>query len=221
MLNGLILHISGGTMENTSLWDMIRSQALMAHSVTNFGPIWTTFKLREGQSALASAIFQDAVDNGLQYSFQTAIRSIIDRSNSFSSVLSDSGREFRARRVVSTIPLNVLHSIHFEPPLSPTRQQAINIGHVNFMTKIHADVKETGLVSWNGMKLSNLLMFGYGDGVTPNGDAHIVGFGKDERDTFIPERDPEKAIEAFKHLHSMEIKKMVARYPSLPKYTPG
>ncbi|PLB49690.1 FAD/NAD(P)-binding domain-containing protein [Aspergillus steynii IBT 23096] len=209
ILTALILHISGGTMENSSLWDMIRSHSLMVHSSENFGPIWTTFKLREGQSALAGAMFQDAVKNGLQYSFETPIKSIIDQSSSLVSAVSHSGREFRARRVVSTIPLNVLHSIHFDPPLSSVRQQAIQIGHVNYMTKIHADVKETGLTSWNGMRFPGLLMFGYGDGVTPNGDAHIVGFGKDERDTFVPERDPQKAIESFKKLHPMEVKKMI------------
>ncbi|KAH8431063.1 flavin monoamine oxidase family protein [Aspergillus melleus] len=209
ILNGLILHITGGTMENSSLWDMIRSHALMAHSSVNFGPIWTTFKLRRGQSALAKAMFQESVDNGLQYFFQTPVKSIIDHAGSHVRVVSHSGRDFRARRIVSTIPLNVLHSIEFDPPLSPTRQEAIYVGHVNFMTKIHADVKEKGLTSWNGMKLSNLLMFGYGDGVTPNGDAHIVGFGKDERATFVPERDPEKAVDAFQQLHPMEVRRMI------------
>lgn len=209
ILTALLLHISGGTMENSSLFDMIRSHSLMVHSSVNFGPIWTTFKLREGQSALAGAMFQEAVDNGLQYSFETPIKSVIDRPGSHPLVLSHSGRGFRARRVVSTIPLNVLHSIHFDPPLSSLRQDAIQLGHVNYMTKIHADVKETGLTSWNGMRFPGLLIFGYGDGITPNGDAHIVGFGKDERDTFVPERDPQKTIDAFKKLHPMEIKKMV------------
>ena len=208
ILTALLLHISGGTMENSSLWDMIRSHALMSYNPDNFAPIWTTFKLRQGQSALAGAMFQDAVDNGLQYAFKTPIKSIIDEVNSV-KVITAGGKQYRARRVVSTIPLNVLHTISFSPPLSPTRQQAISIGHVNHMTKIHADVKGSGLASWNGMRYPNLLMFGYGDGVTPNGNAHIVGFGKDERDVFVPERDPEKVIDAFQTLHPMEVEKMV------------
>lgn len=73
----------------------------------------------------------------------------------------------RACSVISTMPLKFLHTITFDPPLSPTRQEAIRVGHVNYMTKIHADVEGSELTSWNGMRYPNLLMFGYGDGVTP------------------------------------------------------
>ncbi|KAI9927548.1 hypothetical protein ASPWEDRAFT_186881 [Aspergillus wentii DTO 134E9] len=212
LLTALLLHISGGSMENSSLWDMIRSHALMSYSSDNFGPVWTTFKLREGQSALARRMFNDAVSNGLQYAFKKPIRSIHDLSTGkvdLVEVISQDGRIHHARRVISTIPLNVLHSVEFQPPLSLKRQEAIKMGHVNFMTKIHAEVKGPGLTSWNGMRYPNLLMFGYGDGVTPNGNAHIVGFGKDERDTFVPERDPEKIIDSFQKLHPMEVQKMI------------
>lgn len=81
------------------------------------------------------------------------------------------------------------------------------------MNKIHADVEGSGLTSWNGMRYPNLLMFGYGDGVTPSGRAHIVGFGKDERATFVPGRNPEKAVDAFQKLHPMEVNKMVTFFP--------
>ncbi|KAL1859238.1 hypothetical protein Plec18170_002354 [Paecilomyces lecythidis] len=212
ILEAMLLHISGGTMENSGLWDMIRSQALMMYDPSNFGPIWTTFKLREGQSELARRMFQNSVDHGLQYAFQTPIKAVKDRSSpnrNLVEVITESGTTHRARRVISTIPLNVLHTIDFEPPLSAKRQEAIRIGHINFMTKIHADVKGSELASWNGMRYPNLLMFGYGDGVTPKGNAHIVAFGKDERDTFVPERDPEKVINALEKLHPMEVNKMV------------
>ncbi|KAJ6094547.1 amine oxidase [Penicillium canescens] len=212
VLVALLLHISGGSMENTSLWDMIRSHALMSYSSDNFSSIWTTFKLREGQSELASRMFRDAVDHGLQYAFQTPIHGISDRSNEMTQLVevhTVSGVVQRARRVVSTVPLNVLRTIDFKPPLSSKRQEALEIGHVNFMTKIHAEVEGPGLASWNGMKYPNLLMFGYGDGVTENGNAHIVGFGKDERTTYVPERDPQRTIDAFQKLHPMTVKKML------------
>ncbi|KAJ5380095.1 amine oxidase [Penicillium cataractarum] len=212
VLVALLLHISGGTMENSSLWDMIRSHALMSYSSDNFGPIWTTFKLREGQSELATRMFQDAVKHGLQYDFKTPITSIKDHSNGQTQLVevrTNSGAIHRARRVVSTVPLNALRTIHFEPPLSPKRQEALEIGHVNFMTKIHAEVEGPGLASWNGVKYPNLLMFGYGDGVTENGNARIVGFGKDERATYVPEHHPERTIDAFEKLHPMTVKKMV------------
>ncbi|PYH85842.1 hypothetical protein BO82DRAFT_371275 [Aspergillus uvarum CBS 121591] len=208
MLVALLLHISGGSLDNSSLWDMIRSHVLTSYSSENFAPIWTTFKLREGHSELVRRMFDDAVDHGLQYCFRTAVRTIADRGNS-GQVTTASGTIYQARRLISTIPLNVLRHIEFSPPLSPIRQEAINLGHVNFMTRVHAEVAGPGLASWNGMRFPILLMFGYGDGLTERGNTHIVGFGKDERGEYIPERDPEKTIVAFQKLHPMEVKKMV------------
>ncbi|KAE8331188.1 hypothetical protein BDV39DRAFT_190030 [Aspergillus sergii] len=181
ILTALLLHIS----------DMIRSHALMSYNPDSFAPIWATFKLRQGQSALASAVFQDTVDHGLQYAFKTPINSTIGEANVVKAITTG-GKQYQARLVVSTIPLNVLHTISFALPL---------------LLHIHVDVSGSGLTSWNSMRYPNLLMFGYGDGVTPNGNAHIVGFGKDEGDVFVPERDPEKAIDAFQKLHPMEVEK--------------
>lgn len=213
LLVALLLHISGGSMENSSLWDMVRSHALMSYSSANFGPIWTTYKLRDGQSELSRRIFNDALMHGLQYSFQTPVHSV-HNSTGRVEVKSTMGRTYRARRVVCTIPLNVLRTVQFTPALSTKRQEALALGHVNFMTKIHAEVNGSGLASWNGMRYPNLLMFGYGDGVTENDNAHIVGFGKDERGTYVPEREPQKTLDAFQKLHPMDVKKMVSCNPS-------
>lgn len=213
LLVALLLHISGGNMHNSSLWDMIRSHALISHNSDNFEEVWTTYKLKEGQSALARRMFDEAAQCGLEYAFSTPIRSVTENPNGtpdLVEVATNNGRKYHAHRVISTIPLNVLRDITFSPPLSAKRQEAINTGHVNFMTKIHAEVEGSGLASWNGMRFPGELMFGYGDGVHPNGNAHIVGFGKDERDTFVPERHPEKVVAAFKALHPMEVKKTVS-----------
>jgi hypothetical protein len=112
--------------------------------------------------------------------------------------------------VISTIPLNILKTVQFSPPLSPKRQEAIDLGHINFMTKIHAVVKGSGLASWNGMCSPGYIAQGYGDGVTSQGKAHIVGFGGDERENFTPEHEPEKVIAAFQALHPMNVEKTVS-----------
>jgi hypothetical protein len=209
LLLSLILHISGGNLDNSSLWDMIRSHALAAHSSDNFEDVWLLYKLREGQSVLAKRMFDEAVNDGLDYAFSTEVASISDWGQQV-EVAKPSGERFRASQVISTIPLNVLRHIRFEPPLSPLRQEAVNIGHVNFMNKIHAEVKGSGLASWNGMSFPNILMYGYGDGVLNNGNAHIVAFGTDERATgYVAEKCPEQTIEAFQKLHPMKVEKMV------------
>ncbi|KAF9885315.1 hypothetical protein FE257_013032 [Aspergillus nanangensis] len=212
LLSALLLNIGGGTLENFGFWDIIRSQALLIHSSLNFTDIWSTYKLREGQSSLARRMFNESADFGLEYAFNTEVTSIIDKTHTSLGcvkVTTTRNESLMARRVICTIPLNVLKTIHFSPPLSSKRQEAINIGHVNFMSKIHGVAEGSGLASWNGSAVPGNLVVGYSDGVTPGGDAHIVGFGGDERNTFTPEREPEKVVAAFNGLHPMKIKKTV------------
>lgn len=215
ILISLLLHISGGTMENSSAWDMVRSHALLMHSSDNFTDVWLRYKLRDGQTELAKRIFNEALETGLDYAFSTPIESISEGVEGTSNAVNGiqvktaAGETFRARKVVCTIPLNVLKDIQFNPPLSPLREEAIRAGHVNQMTKIHADVKNKELERWNGMRYPGLLMYGYADGVLPNGNVHVVAFGTDERHQFVPERHPELALDAFQKLHPMDIDNMV------------
>lgn len=211
LLVSLLLHISGGNMKNSSLWDMVRSHALLMHSSDNFSDVWLRYKLRDGQTALVKRIFEEAKEGGMEHSFSTPVQSIVQGKSGGAPVTISTvnGETFRARRVVSTIPLNVLKDIRFSPPLSRVRQEAISIGHVNHMTKIHADVSNPELERWNGMRFPGELMYGYGDGLMPNGNVHLVAFGADQRQTFVPEKNPEMAAEALRKLHPMDIKRLV------------
>lgn len=219
LLVSLLLHISGGRMKESSLWDMIRSHALLMHSSDNFADVWLRYKLRDGQTALAKRMFEEATGDGLEYAFSTQIKSIVQDSSGDSpvTVTSGSGDVFRAKKIINTIPLNVLKDIEFSPPLTQRRQDAINIGHVNQMTKVHADVSNKELERWNGMKFPGIFMYGYGDGVLPNGDVHVVAFGADERDTFIPENNAAQTIEALNKIHPMDVKRLVRRPSSTVK----
>ncbi len=210
LLLSLLLHISGGEqdLKNSSLWDMVRSHALGSYDFENFGPVWLLYKLRRGQSGLARKFFDEAVENGLEYRFKTHVDKI-SQANGLTNVHTSHGRYYAARKLICTVPLNALNSVRFDPPLSPLRQEAIEIGHVNRMAKVHAVVSGSGLASWNGVCYPNPLLYCYGDGVLPNGDTHLVAFGCDERKTFVPEANPEKVVEAFKRFHEMSVKKLV------------
>lgn len=214
LLQSLLLHISGGNLDNSSLWDMVRSHALMGHSSDNFEDVWLLYKLRQGQSELTRRMFDESVEYGLDYSFSTPIRSVSDTGR-FVAVNDTRGRTYRARRVICTVPLNVLHSIRFEPPLSATRQEAIKIGHVNHMTKVHAEV-DGKLAGLRACTYPGELLYAYGDGMLPNGNTHIVAFGADERPHFVPEEHPDKVVTALKRFHPMEVRRMVSRISSLP-----
>jgi monoamine oxidase len=214
LLVSLLLHISGGNMKNSGLWDMIRSHALLMHSSDNFADVWLRYKLRDGQTELAKRMFADALDRGIEYSFATPVRSIIQGASADQpvTVRTAGGDTFRAKKVITSIPLNVLKDIEFVPALSKLRQEAIQTGHVNMMNKIHADVSDPELERWNGMRFPGQLMYGYGDGKMPNGNVHVVAFGADEGDNFVPERHPEKAVEALNKLHPMNVERLVSSH---------
>ena len=204
--------ISGGKLSESSLWDMIRIQALGGHDISNFEDIWLTYKLRDGQSHLARRMFDEAVGSGLDYSFQTPVRKI---KTSFHprdpvEVEVQNGDIFLAHRVICTIPLNVLKDIQFNPPLTAKRQEAIDQGHICFMTKIHAEAKGTGLASWQGTAYPNNLTFGFGDGITPRGNTHITSFGGGDFSHYDPEHDMDKIHEALQKLHPMDIQRLVS-----------
>ncbi|KAI1362304.1 amine oxidase [Xylaria arbuscula] len=200
MLLSLLLHISGGegNLKNSSLWDMIRGHALGNHNFSDFE-----------DSGFARKIFDEAVSCGLEYIFNTHVLSVEQTHGNLTQLITRDGRRFTGRKTICTAPLSTLKSLTFSPPLSPLRQEAISEGHINFMTKTHAIVKGSGLASWNGVCYPNNILYAYGDGVLPNGDAHLVAFGADERPHFVPERDPEKIVAAFLNFHPMDVKKLV------------
>ncbi|GKZ27990.1 hypothetical protein AbraCBS73388_008220, partial [Aspergillus brasiliensis] len=75
LLLALLLSITGGNpdLKNSGFWDMIRSHAINGHSFEHMDEIWVTYKLREGQSALARKMFDEAATFGLEYAFQTHV----------------------------------------------------------------------------------------------------------------------------------------------------
>ncbi|KAJ5732636.1 hypothetical protein N7493_004117 [Penicillium malachiteum] len=211
MLLSQLLMISGGDLAESSLWDMIRVQALGGHNIDNFEDIWLLYKLKDGQSHLAKRLFDDAVESGLDYLFRKPVGRVTDTSHRHGTVEVEvaDGRVFYARRVICTVPLNVLKDIQFSPPLTTKRQEAINQGHICFMTKIHAEAKGSGLVSWQGTAYPNDLLLGFGDGLTTQGNSHITAFGGKEHSLFTPNPDLDNIHKALQSLHPMDIQRLV------------
>ncbi|KAI8716634.1 Amine oxidase [Fusarium sp. LHS14.1] len=208
LLESLVPHIGGGSVENFGFLEMLRAQALQGYDIATFEEVWTLYKIREGQSTLARRIFDDAVRLGLQYSFKTPIKSIVEREG-IVSLHTPNGKIFRAKRVVNTIPIAVLPDIHFDPPLSPLRQEAITIGQVDYLTKIHAEV-EGDLRGLRGCTWPGDMLYVYGDGFCAGGKTtRITSFAGDNRGKLDPLKEPERLETALKRFHPMDIKKVV------------
>lgn len=208
LIESLVPHCGGGSVESISFLEMIRSQALQGYSPETFEDIWTLYKVRGGQSTLARRIFDDAVKHGLQYAFETPIKSIREK-DSMVSLTTVSGKIYRAQRVINTIPIAVLPTISFDPPLSPLRREALEINQVCYLTKIHAEA-EGDLRGLRGCTWPGDFLYIYGDGFCAGGrSTRITSFAGDNRGVLDPLKEPERLETALQRFHPMNIKKVV------------
>lgn len=154
-----------------------------------------SWKFRKGQCSFAIRFFEEALaTKRLAYAFNTPVQHIKDTGNTVEITTRD-GNHFKALRLISAMPLNVLSEVSFNPPLGAGKKAAIASGHVNQCVKVHAEVSNQDLRSWTGVTYPyNELMYAIGDGTTPAGNTHIVCFGGD-----IKHFDPEVDIEKTKH----------------------
>ncbi|KAH4068430.1 amine oxidase [Parastagonospora nodorum] len=190
ILETSILLCSGGTLETTSFHEFMHWWAMCGYTYQGFLDLLITWKFRGGQSTFARKFFDEAfATKRLSYAFNTPIKHIKDTGSSV-AITTRTGQTFRALRVISTLPLNVLGAVSFDPPLPAGKQAAIAIGHVNQTIKVHAELSNKALRSWTGVTYPhNELYYAIGDGTTPAGNTHIVCFGGNNK-----HMDPEADI---------------------------
>lgn len=178
-VESFVLLCSGGTLETMSFLEFLHWWAMCGYTYQGCLDMLITWKFREGQSSFAIRFFQEAVaTTKLSYSFSTPVKKVTNKADGRVEVETSVGKTFTASRVICTVPLNVLNTVAFEPPLIPGKQQAASIGHVNQCVKVHAEVSDKAMRSWSGITYpDNKLMYAIGDGTTPSGNTHIVAFG--------------------------------------------
>jgi hypothetical protein len=213
-IEAFVLLCSGGTTENSSFLDFLRWWAAAGHSYTHLMDTIITFKFRCGQSGFALRFFQEALaSKKLTYAFNSPVAEVNDHGDTV-TVTSRDGSKFTAKRVICTVPLNVLNTVKFNPPLNAAKREAANLGHVNQCVKVHAEIKDRAMRSWGGVTYPhNKLIYGIGDGETPAGNTHCVFFGS-AANHIQPEENMEETIKALKTFAPMDIERVVS-YPQL------
>lgn len=208
---GFLTITSGGALEESSFFEMLRWWALSCYDMTQFMQMGLTYKLRRGQSSLARSIFDEALaSKKLTYAFKSPIKRVVDH-RSFVQIDSRTGGSWRASRVVCTVPLNVLHSINFSPPLLPGKAEASKLGHANHVSKVHVECANPELRTLSATAYPhNKLTYIFGDGTTPAGNTHLVSFGNSLPGTHLqPEEDPQETVSAFQTFAPMDVKRVV------------
>lgn len=215
VLESFILLCSCGTLDTTSMFEFLHWWALCGYSYRGCLDYLITHKFRGGQSSFAIRFFKETLSTGkLSYVFNSPVRSINDQGDRVTLTTRD-GRQYTGARLISTIPLNVLNTVTFDPPLNPQRTAAMNVGHVNQCVKVHAEVSSTDMRSWTGISYPfNKLAYALGDGTTPAGNTHIVCFGG-SHNHLQPDENINKTKNAVESLSpgNMDIKRLVCTLP--------
>lgn len=207
---GFVLLCSGGTAENSAFLDFLRWWAAANYDYRTLLDTVIIFKLKCGQSGFANRFFRESSKTGkLSYSFDTPVASI-DSTASVVRVRTKSGRLYRAKRVVCTVPLNVLDQVTFDPALDRAKREAAALKHVNQCVKVHAEIKDPEMRSWSGVAFpNNKLVIGVADGTTPAGKTHCVFFGCDNNH-FHAEEDIEETLKAVQGFTPMDVDRLVS-----------
>ncbi|KAJ5683491.1 hypothetical protein N7462_006656 [Penicillium macrosclerotiorum] len=222
-LESFILLCSCGTLETTSFFEMLHWWALSGYTYQGCMDHLISYKFKEGQSSFAIRFFRESLaTKNLCYAFNSPVNAITDQGDKVKITARD-GRQYTAARLVSTIPLNVLNTIAFDPPLSVQRQAASRIGHVNQCVKVHAEIASKEMRSWTGISYPfNKLAYAIGDGTTPAGNTHIVCFGG-FHNHIHPEdnvNETKKAVESMAP-GNMDIKRLVFHNWSKDEFAKG
>ncbi|KAJ5864133.1 uncharacterized protein N7529_006049 [Penicillium soppii] len=222
-LESFILLCSCGTLETTSLFEFLHWWALCGYTYQGCMDALISYKFKGGQSSFAIKFFKEALATGnLSYVFNSPVQSINDQGDKVTLKTRDS-RQYTGARLISTIPLNVLNTISFDPPLDAQRASAANIGHVNQCVKVHAEISNKDMRSWTGIAYPfNKLTYAIGDGTTLAGNTHVVCFGG-FHNHIQPEEDineTKKAVESMAP-GKMDIKRLVFHNWSKDEFAKG
>lgn len=205
---------TGGPVEDSSFFELLRWWALNNYELQQWNDLCLTFRLRQGQSRLARNILDDALSTGrLSYRFSAPLKAVVDEGH-FICIETRDGLRREARRVISTIPLNVLNTVEWQPPLIPGKREAADLGHVNHLTKVHVEVNNPDLRPFSAYRWKGPLSYIFGDSFTVAGNTHLVAFGRSLPESLLKlnengGRDVLAAVEAFSPSQFRDIRHLV------------
>lgn len=129
--------LSMNQTENASYVEMMRCWSLTGWNYALFNDTAARYKLSEGTGALVDAIVQDG---GFDVVLNSAVASV-QQSEAGVVVTTADGDVVKAKRALVTVPLNVLNSVSFDPPLSAEKHDASILKHVGGGTKVFFELE--------------------------------------------------------------------------------
>ncbi|CEJ60173.1 hypothetical protein PMG11_08758 [Penicillium brasilianum] len=183
--------------------EALRWFALGGHNMATVFELAGIYKLGNGgMTTFARAILRDFKGDLV---FNTVVEKV-DQGRNGVSLQTKDGRRIEAKAVISTIPLNCLGDITFNPPLSALKTDAIASGHINKGAKIHFNLAATepGWFATCTASSGSPYVFAFSDhnGHKPSGPqgTWCIGFGYNGH--LGDKKDSKEIIEKFReNLH--------------------
>jgi hypothetical protein len=193
LINAVLSINIQGEMAEGGLIDHLCGWALGNYDASGRSDIGNRYKLAEGMSALGQAMLNDC--HNVKLMLSTPVISVNSENNSSVTITTSTGHAYTAKTAVITVPLNVLKTIQFCPPLSSEKQFAITQGQCNGGTKFWVKL-EKPVGSWCGYAP-------YPNPITTIGThdeegSFLVGYGPDDklnfRDIAVVQREVKKFL---------------------------
>jgi len=154
--------------------EMVRWYCLSGHNLLDMDDMSGRFHFRDGTVSLLNFLLAEGKP---ELRLGTPVRRVV-QDNSRVAVMTRRGEELTARAVISTVPLNVLTDIEWQPALAEPKVQASRETHAGHGTKLHVlvegDYGNVNCAAPSRNALNSLSTEGIKDGHT-----HLVGFGPD------------------------------------------
>jgi len=112
-VKGVVELIASGPADSVSYLEVLRFYMLGGSEFSNFMDSASRFKLKDGTAALLNRI---AAEGGADILVNTQVAAIEEQEDHV-LVKTREGAEYRARAVVSTLPMNVIADVDFKPAL--------------------------------------------------------------------------------------------------------
>ena len=182
-----------GNLAESGFLDHLCFWALGDYETSQTWDKTSRYKIREGTSALAQAIFNDC--QGVDLLLSTPIASIHRADDGTVQMHTRAGQVLTGLAAIITVPLNALHNVDFQPALGSEKQRAIGEGQCRGGTKFWVKLEQP-IGNWCGFAAyPSPITVAYTD---DREGAMIVGFGPDDaldiRDVKVVERELQKFL---------------------------
>jgi pseudooxynicotine oxidase len=195
--------------------EMVRWYCLSGHNLLDMTDMSSRFHFRDGTAALLNFLLAEGKPD---VRLGTPVRRVVEEKNRV-SIVTSRGEELTARAAISTVPLNVLKDIEWQPPLPEAKLQASRETHAGHGTKLHllveGDYGNISCAAPSHYALNSLITE-----VVADGHTHLIGFGPDPELLDVNDTESvQRAVRLF--LPEAKVKRALGYQWTLDPYAQG